>query len=455
MIALVWLLVASLGAQEKVAPLVDVPEGWKHERFELPPSFAPELVERGIEDLSFAPGMFKPESPSYFSYALALRFDGELVIDERFLARFLELYYRGLYHAVAEGKTFANDESKVSAKVERVDGGFVGRVSTFDPFTDGRALSLTIELALHESPGTTEVLGLASPQASDAPVWKELRALATAWRAKRPTSVGLNHVYAVVDRATYDALVHSSYLRDTFAVSEERTTTRADVSYSGFYLYGRNTYVEFLPEGAAGLALGSTGLAFGVDAKGELDAFAQRLAEQKVATQGGPRTRELDGKAVPWFQILGLEVPGAALSVFGMEYDPKFLAGWHAELAPVGTRVDRNAILERYAAALKRSELRDAALFADVRALTLDADEAQLASWRSIAAAARFTIETTSSSTECVGARLKLTLKPAKTAGGITSLELALRRKVEHAPLVLGQATLEFSGDTATLRLRR
>ncbi len=455
MIALVWLLVGSFGVQVEEAPLVEVPQGWKHERLELPPSFAPELEERGIEDLSFAPGMFKPESPSYFSYALALRFDAELEVDEGFLTRFLEAYYRGLYHAVAEGKAFGNDEAKTRASVERVEGGFVGRVSTFDAFTDGRALSLTIELAVHEAPGTTEVLGLASPQARDAAVWGELRALAKSWRVKRPAQVGLNHVYAVVDRGTYDALVHSSFLRETFAVSEERTTTRADVSYSGFYLYGRNTYVEFLPEGAAELAVDSSGLAFGVDAGGELDAFARRLAEQKIATQGGPRTRELEGKPVPWFQILGLEVPGAALSVFAMEYDARFLASWHPDLAPRGSRVDRAAILERYAAALKRSELRATGLFADVRALTIDADEAQLASLRRVLTAARFTIEDTPLATKGVGARSRITLKPAKTAGGITSIELALRRKVEHAPLALGKLTLEFSGETATLLLRR
>src|SRR5262249_32272032 len=54
------------------------PQGWRTEHFTLPPDFAPDIEVHGVEDLLFAPGMFAPESDSYFSYVLALRFDGEV-----------------------------------------------------------------------------------------------------------------------------------------------------------------------------------------------------------------------------------------------------------------------------------------------------------------------------------------------------------------------------------------
>ena len=43
---------------------------WGGERIELPPRFAPTLGLKGIEEIRFAPGMFKPESESFFSYVI-------------------------------------------------------------------------------------------------------------------------------------------------------------------------------------------------------------------------------------------------------------------------------------------------------------------------------------------------------------------------------------------------
>ena len=73
MILLQLLLACATAVVPQDPPLVQVPEGWRHERLDFPLSFAPELEFRGFEDLSFAPGMFALNSDSYFSYALGLR----------------------------------------------------------------------------------------------------------------------------------------------------------------------------------------------------------------------------------------------------------------------------------------------------------------------------------------------------------------------------------------------
>jgi hypothetical protein len=447
------LFAAALAPQDP--PLVDVPEGWAHERLRFPLSFAPGLDYRGFEDLSFAPGMFDPGADSYFSYALGLRLEGDVEVDERMLANFLTVYYRGLYVSVAEGKDFDRDASTIGATVRRDGERFQAEVRTFDSFTNGAPLALSLQLEVHCTPRATEVLGLASPKPADAPIWKQLSAIGDAWRAARPTSVFLNHVYVVVDRETYDALAGSKFLRETFAVNEVRATRRADVSYSGLYFYGRSTYFEFLPpESAAGLAEGNCGLALGVERAGALDALRARLAAAKLAAQGGPITRELDGVQVPWFEILGIEMPASPLNVLALEYEPEFLARWHPELPPAAHGIARSDVLARYAAALGRAQLHAAAPFLDVARVELAAGEAEQARLSEIARVAGWDLEPGPPAV-LRGPRFSVLLRPSTAAGGVTAIELALRGPVEREALQLGRATVRFSGRTARIELRR
>jgi hypothetical protein len=456
MIALLLHCAPILAAQSSPPRLLDVPPGWRHERLQLPPDFAPELAYRGIEDLAFAPGMFEPGSDSYFSYALALRLEGDVHVDEPMLTRFLDAYYRGLYHAAAEGRGFANDESTIRSTVQQDGARFHATVHTFDSFTNGAALALALEISTHSAPRATEILGLASPLPSDAPIWKDLRALEAAWRAARPAPVFLNHVFFVVDRETYDALARSSFLRESFALTEERTTRRADVSYTGLYVYGRRTYFEFLPpESAAGLVPGDTGVALGVETSGALELLARALEQRGVKNQGGPITRELDGAPVPWFQILGVEVPSGPFSLFAMEYDPRFLAGWHADLPPRLPSLARAAVLERYAASLGRTELHARAPFADVSGVHLALDDAQRERLLAVCAAAGYEVEASAESTTCFGPQFRIVIERSSEPRGVTALELALRQALAHEPLQLGRASLSFHGVSAQLGLAR
>ncbi len=54
----------------------------------------------------------------------------------------------------------------------------------------------------------------------------------------------LNHVFATVDRATAEAIRNSEFLR-RFANLEVRTTTGTRNTWTGRYLYGERTYIEF------------------------------------------------------------------------------------------------------------------------------------------------------------------------------------------------------------------
>ena len=65
--------------------------GWRYERIELPPAFAPTLPP-GVETLWFAPGMFDPAAADYFTYVFSLDWneplepEAELALGERHLA---------------------------------------------------------------------------------------------------------------------------------------------------------------------------------------------------------------------------------------------------------------------------------------------------------------------------------------------------------------------------------
>ncbi|MEM7393198.1 MAG: hypothetical protein AAF492_12705, partial [Verrucomicrobiota bacterium] len=44
------------------------PKGWFGERIALPTGFAPDMTLKGVEEIRFAPGMFKPDAADFFTY---------------------------------------------------------------------------------------------------------------------------------------------------------------------------------------------------------------------------------------------------------------------------------------------------------------------------------------------------------------------------------------------------
>jgi len=458
----------ALLAPQDPARLLPVPEGWTYERLALPPGFAPEIAWNGVEDLSFAPGMFDTAAPGYFSYAMALSFEDDAPLDAPALERFLGSYYGGLYRAVAEGKAFANAGAKHVARVTPAGDRFRAHLSTFDAFTDGRALELDLELDVHATARGTELLGLVSPKPADAPIWKELRTLGDAWRAARPPAVFLNHVYVVVDRATYDALATSKFLREEFAFTEERAFDQSELGQRGLFLYGRRTFLEFVPVDGTGRDFGAVGIALGVERADGLDVLSKRLAAQGTPATKNAHTRELAGKQVPWFDLLGLGRPSTQVDLVALQYDARFLAAWRPEVAPKEPSLARADVLARYASVAKQTELRDSALFGDVKAVVLPLDDAarplasrtfellgyqvQAPEW--IAGRPKAP-ETLMRPLACVGPQFRVVLPPLEVAKVAIGFELALTRAVERAPMRFGKAELTFSGRFARLSLDR
>src|SRR5262245_14354800 len=104
LLGVVFLSFAGAAEPEKPPYQVPEPKGWSKETIELPPKFAPDMTWKGVEELRFAPGMFKPEAADFFSYALLFWLPDDHKTDPKTMEKELLAYYRGLAKAVLESK---------------------------------------------------------------------------------------------------------------------------------------------------------------------------------------------------------------------------------------------------------------------------------------------------------------------------------------------------------------
>jgi hypothetical protein len=186
-----------------------------------------------------------------------------------------------------------------------------------------------------------------------------------------PINLALNHLYRVVDHETYEAIRTSSWIAEHFAPRDERTTTRPDWTYTGVYLYGRHTYVEFFQDDGAQGPEGSTGMAFAVPERGDTAALVSAWRETLGAARTALVDRPTPEGGVPWFRLASAEPDRRdGLHLWSMEYDPRFLAEWQPTLTP-HRGIGPAAVLDRYAATVS-NRTRDAFLLEDIVAIELE-----------------------------------------------------------------------------------
>ncbi|HJQ98428.1 MAG TPA: hypothetical protein VJ826_08940 [Candidatus Polarisedimenticolaceae bacterium] len=164
-----------------------IPEGWKHETIPFPLEFAPDLTYQGVEELRFAPGMFRPDEAGYWSYAFVWWLDGRPTLGVGELNASLELYFRGLCTSVAKDKGQTVDPESFSASMRLVNSAprklghtvtsFTGTVDSYDPFATGKPIVLNVEVWVWDCDlsGKRAVMVLASPKPQNAAIWTSLR----------------------------------------------------------------------------------------------------------------------------------------------------------------------------------------------------------------------------------------------------------------------------------------
>ena len=165
------------------------PTGWGSETFPLPPSFAPEIKFKGIEDIRFTPGWSKSDNEQYWSYAFIWLLEGKPDISNQLMTDYMAAYYKGIYTVNLKDKSTPKpDFTKSSFKRISIVNGeelYEGMVKTLN-YLNNQVLLLNVRVHLRKlnNGATTVLLFEVSPQYYSHPVWQDLMAVTRGFKLK-------------------------------------------------------------------------------------------------------------------------------------------------------------------------------------------------------------------------------------------------------------------------------
>ena len=166
----------TLLSQDKVTSIeIVTPKDWGKEIIQLPPGFAPDMNYRGTEDIRFAPGMFKPESETFFTYVFLLSGKCGEGLDQKTVESEIMAYYKGLATAVG-GKKFSIDTSAFKIELaSSTKGKYKGKLDWIEPFKTGKEQSLNLKIYTWESKEKHFLFAMVSPSKFESKVWEKLQ----------------------------------------------------------------------------------------------------------------------------------------------------------------------------------------------------------------------------------------------------------------------------------------
>lgn len=200
LLLLITLAFASEALAQKAPPkpelpfVMPVPEGWRTETIPFPLGFAPTLPYKGVEELRFSPGMFKPGSEDFWSYAFVFWLEGEVSWTAERLNADIKTYLEGLSRAVEEkNEKFDPKAATVTAQLQETKGAqagqqfFEGKVEAYDPFKTHQRQTLNMRGNVFRCPaqGRTVVFFQVSPQPTTHKVWQTLQQIRDGFRCSK------------------------------------------------------------------------------------------------------------------------------------------------------------------------------------------------------------------------------------------------------------------------------
>jgi hypothetical protein len=182
---------ALVGAEEPGSFKLAAPAGWGGESINLPPGFAPDMKLQGSEHIRFAPGMMKPDSDSFFSYAFVFELQPQPELTQSVVKDEFLKYYRGLCKAVLNGKLPDVDPSKFTLELQRVKSNakpaddmaadtstqYTGTLDWVEPFATKKAQKLNLEIWIWARNDHNYIFACVSPEARDTAIWKQLHTI--------------------------------------------------------------------------------------------------------------------------------------------------------------------------------------------------------------------------------------------------------------------------------------
>lgn len=259
---------------------------------------------------------------------------------------------------------------------------------------------------------------------------------------------GLNHLYVVLDAATYAAIRDSGELADMLGRSDGGLPDYAPPAADAdrVFFRGRETYLEFFaPDNRFGEPVGKVGLALGHDDPARFDALERdwRASCGDKARRTPVSFRRVEPN-VPWYDAVQCDdtAAGPNLAVWAMVYRPDFhrwQTGAGVDAPPRTARAD--ILGPRRAAGQGRF---------DVTGLTIAV--APTVHVRLVAQLERagFAREDRSNATVLRGNGFTLALRRAVTSPGIVAIDLQTERPPTNR-LWLGTAYADRSSDGAAV----
>jgi len=182
----------------------------------------------------------------------------------------------------------------------------------------------------------------------------------------------LSHVYVTLDSTTYSSICNSDFLKDNFANSITKTVTvDSTSSWTGTYVWGENTYIEFFDIGEDENK-GYSGIAFGVESENGIDSLYQRLADLGITNAGTfLRYRQVEDTAIPWFNMLGFSNEDTTVAfivnTWAMEYKYEYMKHKYPDTNPDSLDITRRCYNQK--------EYRSELLLKDIIEIELALDE--------------------------------------------------------------------------------
>ena len=169
---------------------------WAGERIKLPPSFAPKLGLKGIEEILFAPGMFKAEAKDFFTYVFLFALERKPELTAEVLRKELLAYYIGLSKARLGKPDLDTSKFTVKLKALKMQEAspkgamnakfYRAEVYWIEPFATKKFQTLHFELQTwqYEDSANQYLFVCASPQKPTAAIWKTMRGIRTSVELK-------------------------------------------------------------------------------------------------------------------------------------------------------------------------------------------------------------------------------------------------------------------------------
>lgn len=165
--------------KEPSANLLKADSTWIKEIIPFPIGFAQELDYEGIEEIRFAPGWAKEDSPELWSYVFVWHVSFKKDPTAKDLEKEMQLYFDGLMSPgdqAPEAKAVPTTALIIETETGKADSNYIGKIRTFDRFRSKQMMTLNLSVEKHYCEDKNiNIIFRFSPKEFDHDVWNKLK----------------------------------------------------------------------------------------------------------------------------------------------------------------------------------------------------------------------------------------------------------------------------------------